>query len=210
MVVVYGASGHAKEITFFLRQMQVGIDFVVDRNPLPDSKLFDVDIIDEDCFLQRFSTTEGIHFYVAIGDMQLRKKVVTRIRDVFPRSLFPNLCASALIPDKEQALIQMGEGNVFFPGTSFTTHINIGNHNHFNQGASVSHDVVIGDFNTFSPGVRIAGSVRVGSDTFWGVNALAIHNVIIPDQCIIGAGAVVVTSIVEPGTYVGVPAKKIK
>ncbi|MGC4057577.1 MAG: acetyltransferase [Chitinophagaceae bacterium] len=210
MVVVYGASGHAKEISFFLRKQQVKVDFVVDRNPPSGSKLFDIEVIDEALFAERFSKTSAIHFYVAIGDMQLRRKIVQGIRQIFSDSVFPNLVASEGIPDFDEALSFMGEGNIFFPGTRLTTHIRLGSHNHFNQGVSVSHDVVIEDYNTFSPGARIAGTCSIGSGTFWGVNAVAIDKVSVADHCVIGAGAVITRTITEPGTYAGVPARKIK
>ena len=43
-----------------------------------------------------------------------------------------------------------------------------------------------------------------------GTGAQILQGLTICDDTIIGAGAVVTKDILEPGTYVGIPAKKIK
>ena len=50
----------------------------------------------------------------------------------------------------------------------------------------------------------------IGNNVFIGTNAVIREGVKIVDNCIIGAGAVVLKDIIESGTYVGLPAKKIK
>jgi UDP-3-O-[3-hydroxymyristoyl] glucosamine N-acyltransferase len=74
----------------------------------------------------------------------------------------------------------------------------------------VGHDSIIGDFVTVSPGCHISGNVKIGDRVFIGTGAVILEKVSICDDVIIGAGAVVAKSITEPGTYVGVPVKKIK
>ena len=56
----------------------------------------------------------------------------------------------------------------------------------------------------------MAGTVTVGENTWIGIGAAVSNNIDIASDCIIGAGAVVVKNISEPGTYIGIPAKKIK
>lgn len=53
------------------------------------------------------------------------------------------------------------------------------------------------------------GSVVIGKYCFVGAGVVIIPGIKICDEVIIGAGAVVVKDITEPGTYAGVPAKKI-
>ena len=43
-----------------------------------------------------------------------------------------------------------------------------------------------------------------------GTGATLVNNIRICDECLIGAGAVVIKNIDKNGTYVGVPARKIK
>lgn len=52
---------------------------------------------------------------------------------------------------------------------------------------------------------------RIGRNVDIGVGAMVIGDVTIADDCVIGAGAVVTKSFLEPGTVIaGVPAKAIK
>jgi serine acetyltransferase len=57
--------------------------------------------------------------------------------------------------------------------------------------------------------VNISGNVTMGSGVFVGTGAVVLERLSICDNAIIGAGAVVTKSILEPGVYVGVPAKKL-
>ncbi|MBE6578286.1 MAG: hypothetical protein E7651_00590 [Ruminococcaceae bacterium] len=52
-----------------------------------------------------------------------------------------------------------------------------------------------------------SGTVSIGENTWIGAGATVVNNVDICPDCLIGAGAVVVKTIREPGKYIGVPAR---
>lgn len=79
-----------------------------------------------------------------------------------------------------------------------------------NTGAIIEHDTVIEDFCHISTGAIVNGGAFVGDGCMVGSGAVIKHGVRICRNTVIGAGAIVVKDISEPGTYVGVPAKKIK
>lgn len=57
----------------------------------------------------------------------------------------------------------------------------------------------------------IIHGAKVGNNVLVGMGAVLMDNVVVPDNTIIAAGAVVLSnSILEPGIYAGVPAKKVK
>ncbi len=57
----------------------------------------------------------------------------------------------------------------------------------------------------------IIHGAKVGNRVLVGMGAILMDNSIIPDDTIIAAGAVVLSnSVLEPGIYAGVPAKKVK
>ena len=72
------------------------------------------------------------------------------------------------------------------------------------------HDCIIKDYVHVSVGAHLAGNVHVGSKTWIGAGAIVNNNITITQECMIGSGSVVIKDIKEKGTYVGVPAKKIK
>ena len=101
-------------------------------------------------------------------------------------------------------------GTFYCPGSQITVDIEIGRHVLVNLNATIGHDAVIGDYCTINPGANISGNVTIGEGCFIGTGATIIEKVTIAPWTVIGAGAVVVEDITEPGTYVGVPAKRIK
>ena len=54
------------------------------------------------------------------------------------------------------------------------------------------------------------GDVHIGDECYFGVRATVTNEITIVPRCKIGACACVIKNIDEPGTYVGVPAKKVK
>lgn len=86
----------------------------------------------------------------------------------------------------------------------------IGKHCIINTGAIIEHDNTIENYVHISPNATLCGTVKVGECTHVGAGAIIKNNTNIIDNCIIGAGATVVNDINKKGTYVGVPAKKIK
>ncbi|MEG0519156.1 MAG: gamma carbonic anhydrase family protein [Bacteroidales bacterium] len=57
----------------------------------------------------------------------------------------------------------------------------------------------------------IIHGAKVGNNVLVGMGAVLMDHVVVPDNTIIAAGAVVLSNaILEPGIYAGVPAKKVK
>jgi sugar O-acyltransferase (sialic acid O-acetyltransferase NeuD family) len=77
-----------------------------------------------------------------------------------------------------------------------------------NTGATVDHDCVIGAAAHIAPGVSLCGNVSVGERTLVGVGSCARPGVTIGKDIVIGAGSVVIRDLIEPGTYVGNPARR--
>lgn len=144
-------------------------------------------------------------FFVAIGSAQVRQRIQGQLLRAGKRvaTLIHPFSAIA-----ENATIGIGSlaaaGAVVNPGAV------IGSGCIINTCASVDHDCVIADFVHVAVGAHVAGTVSIGERTWVGAGAVVSNNLAICGDCTIGAGAVVVKSIAESGTYVGVPAEKMK
>jgi acetyltransferase-like isoleucine patch superfamily enzyme len=66
--------------------------------------------------------------------------------------------------------------------------------------------VIAGDARSRSGGMRTV----IASDVWIGANVTILPRLAIYRGVIVGAGAVVTKSIMEPGTYVGAPARRVK
>ncbi|NMA64614.1 MAG: acetyltransferase, partial [Clostridiaceae bacterium] len=103
-----------------------------------------------------------------------------------------------------------GSGTVVMAGVVINSSTRIGKGCIINTGATIDHDNVIEDYVHISPGVNTAGTVRVGCGTWLGIGSVVSNNITVTNNCRVGAGAVVVKDITETGTYVGVPARRIR
>jgi sugar O-acyltransferase (sialic acid O-acetyltransferase NeuD family) len=78
-----------------------------------------------------------------------------------------------------------------------------------NSNAQIDHECRIGHGTHVAPGAVILGRVNIGENVFVGANSTILPDLSIASESVIGAGAVVTTDIIEAGTYVGVPAKRL-
>ena len=142
-------------------------------------------------------------FFVAIGSGIVRKKIFDELSKngaTIINLIHPNATIASGA--------KLGRGVLVAAGALVGVDATVGDGAIVNTMASVDHDCVLGNFSHVSAGVHMAGAKKIADFTFVGVGATVIQNVC--SNCIIGAGAVVVKDIREPGTYVGVPAKKIR
>ncbi|WP_323740883.1 NeuD/PglB/VioB family sugar acetyltransferase [Caenimonas koreensis] len=93
---------------------------------------------------------------------------------------------------------------VVAPGASLGTSVIV------NHGVVVDHDVVVGEFSHIAPRAALGGGVSIGKRVLVGAGASVLPGIRIADDVTIGAGAVVVDHIDEPGTYAGVPARRLQ
>lgn len=96
------------------------------------------------------------------------------------------------------------------PGVIINSGTSIGKGVICNTACTIDHDCKIGDFNHISVGSHLCGTVFTGEHDWVGAGVTVSNNINICAECVIGAGAVVIKNVFESGTYVGVPARKIK
>lgn len=106
--------------------------------------------------------------------------------------------------------VEIGKATVVFDGTVINSGTTIGECVIVNTHSTVDHDCSIGSYVHIAPGATLSGQVKLGDEVFLGTGVTVIHGVSICSHCVIGAGAVVIGDCVVPGTYVGVPARRIK
>lgn len=207
MNVIFGASGHAKEIFGMVQALQLPtISYFVDKDPECRSLLGIRVICEQEFFeMERASVTS---IYMGIGSGKIRQRIYQKLISIgFEDRQFPSLVHPSVITYSDST-VQLGIGVVIGAGCIMTTEINIGNFVHININSTVSHECSINSFSTISPGCSISGNVNIGKNVFLGAQSVLVDNVSIAENVVIGAGAVVVKNIDKPGTYVGVPARK--
>lgn len=202
-LLIIGASGHGKVVADVALKMNKWkyIAFL-DQDETIKSSL-DIDVIDRS--ENAFKYIKDYDIFVAIGNNATREKVLEELISL--GASVPVLTHPSAILGK---LVEVGIGTVIMAGAVINCCTKIGKGCIINTGATIDHDNIIGDYVHISPGAHLAGTVSVGKGTWIGIGSAVINNISITGNCLIGAGAVVTRDIMEPDTYVGVPARKIK
>jgi sugar O-acyltransferase (sialic acid O-acetyltransferase NeuD family) len=202
-LLIIGASGHGKVVADIALKMKKWrtIAFLDDNEDLKES--LGLQVIGKSADIIKYVDDSDV--FVAIGNNATREKVMTQLESAgaaIPVLVHPNAVTG------EQ--VELGAGTVVMAGAVINSCTRIGKGCIINTGATIDHDNLIEDYVHISPGVNTAGTVTVGSKAWLGIGSKISNNVNITSGCIVGAGAVVVKDITEPGTYVGVPARRIK
>lgn len=201
-LIIIGASGHGKVVA----------DIALKMNQYDEISFLDDNKAGEKCM--QFSVVGKVKdvynyisdsdIFVAIGNSSVRKNIMEDLKAKnaeIPILVHP----SAIIG----AGVVIAKGTVVMPGAIINPDSIIGEGCIINTSASVDHDCNIGDYVHISVDAHLAGTVNVLEHTWIGIGATVKNNVSIGSNIMIGAGAVVVKDLVESGTYIGVPAKKM-
>ncbi len=100
-------------------------------------------------------------------------------------------------------------GSVILPFATVNTCATIGKACIINTAAIVEHDCKLKDGVHISPNATLGGTVSVGRNSWVCLGASIKNAISIGENCIIGAGAVVIRDIPDNQTVVGVPTHTI-
>lgn len=200
-VVIIGASGHGKVIADIIQKSGDIIKGFLDDNEQLSSTFIGFPILGQ---VSDYPKHKKCKFVIAIGDAHIREKIVNQLSDV---SWYTAIHPTAVISEMGTSI---EKGTVIMANATIGPYTQIGKHCIINTGAIVEHDNHINDYTHISVGAKVAGTVTIGKSSWIGIGTSINNNITICSNCMIGAGAIVVDNIDQPGTYVGVPARKIK
>ena len=190
-LALFGYGGHAREAAC---QIEQEVTFFVDDK-------YSNDIAKP---ISEFNPEEYM-MIVAVADSKDRADIVAKLPK--ETKYFTFIHPSAHIMDDN---IQVGVGSFIGANSILTTNIKLGNHALLNRGNHIGHDSVAGDFFSMMPNAVVGGNVTLGDNVYLGSCSNVREKINITSDVLIGMNAAVVKDITKNGTYVGVPAKKIK
>ena len=209
-IVIVGAGGFGREVEWLIKRInQVNptyemIGFVDDGKAIGEKIGHSKVIYTTD---ELSKVNEELCVTIAIGNAKVRKMIAEKL-SANPNLEFSNLIDPSVIYDEEETTL--GKGNIICAGTIMTVNIAIGNFNIINLDCTIGHDDTMKDYITIYPSVNVSGNVVLNDCVEVGTGTQIIQGLTVVENTIIGASAAVVKSIKESGTYVGIPAKKIK
>tara|TARA_R110000868_G_scaffold347863_4_gene608810 strand:+ start:1522 stop:2148 length:627 start_codon:yes stop_codon:yes gene_type:complete len=196
-IYLYGASGHCKVVIDILRANQEKITAIIDDNP-KTKELLAVPVIHS----AEFVADSIQKLIVSIGDNEIRKKIVTKIKGSFYTAIHPKAIVSSFS--------KVREGSMVMAGAIINVDVVVGKHCIVNTGAIIEHDCVIENYVHLSPNATLSGNVLVKEGAHIGAGACVIQGVTIGKWATIGAGAVIIRDVPDYAVVVGNPGRVIK
>jgi sugar O-acyltransferase (sialic acid O-acetyltransferase NeuD family) len=147
---------------------------------------------------------EQYEVIVALGDPKARFEMVQKLPK--ETQYFTFIHPSAQILSKD---INIGKGSFIGTNCVLTTNIQLGSYSILNRNVNIGHDCIIGSYFSAMAGSVVSGNVTIGEYFYMGNNSSIREKIIIGDNIKIGMNAAVVKNITQPGTYIGVPVKRL-
>lgn len=208
-LIIVGAGDFGREVSWVVERLNAQaptwdlLGFVDDAPDVQGAIIDGYPVLGPVSMLE--SVAEETWVVCSIGTGKTRKKVIERVLQ--NQSLRPaTLIDPAAIVGRNT---RVGEGCVVCAGTVLAISSRLEPHTIINLNCTIGHDTVLEPFCTVHPGTNLSGKVHVGQCTDIGTGTKIIQGLTVCPGCTLGAGAVVVRDITEPGTYVGIPAKKL-
>jgi sugar O-acyltransferase (sialic acid O-acetyltransferase NeuD family) len=129
----------------------------------------------------------------------LAEALIVRFGLIFARLVHPSAYVSPLATLGPGVFI--GANSVIGPGARLAEHVFV------NRGVTIGHDTQIGPFSRIQPGSNVGGLSRYGRGVTIGIGATTVERLVVGDNAVIGAGAVVLGDVAADTVVVGVPAR---
>lgn len=208
-LVIVGAGDFGREVTWLVERINAQnptwelLGFVDDNAALKGQTVDSYPVLGSVAWLE--TVTEEMYVVCSIGTGRIRKQVMEQVLKN-PHLHSATLVDPAAIIGRD---VRVEPGCVVCAGTVLTVSIYMKAHTILNLNCTIGHDTVLGSYCTVHPGSNLSGKVRVGACTDIGTGTKIIQGLTVCSGCTLGAGAVVVRDITEPGVYAGVPARRI-
>lgn len=201
-IIIIGAGGFAREVYWHLLGEYTDFVFVDDITPTHSiqfgSKSYPV--VKDWNFLPYVSSK----FIIGIGNPKAKKIMVEKALQAGLQPAPTFIHPRALVQDAD-----LGVGGIVTPGCVVTTNVKIGDYVILNLNSTVGHDAILESYVTVNPGCSISGNTFIGEGATLGTGTVTREKATICAGVTTGAQSAVVSDLIEPCVYVGIPAKPL-
>lgn len=206
--VIIGAGTYGEVYLTYLQEAGVDVVGFLDDNPKYANQIVrDIPVLGPISKLDTLMTSDGIEaIYCPLGDNKLRVKFLTKAKNLgykTPCFIHP----SAIISSH----VTIGDGVYILLGTTIMPHTIIEDYVMISMGVHLAHHCVLEEGVFLSTGCNFGASIHAHKYAYCGISSTimtGIHE--LGEDCLIGAGAVVIRDVPERAVMAGVPAKVLK
>ena len=206
--VIIGAGTYGAVYLAYLQEAGVEIIGFIDDNPdFEGKKVCDVPVIGKIADLASIRETCGVEaVYCPLGNNRLRVQILTKARELGYKT--PNYIHPSVVISPN---VTIGEGVYILLGTSIMPYTIIKDFVMISMNVALAHHSVLDEGVFLSTGCNFGASIHAKKYAYCGIGSIiltGLHD--LGENCLIGAGAVVITDVPEYAVMAGVPAKIIK
>lgn len=206
-MILIGAGGHARSCISCLEYNGIEILGLLDCAEMVGKSISGYSVLGTDeNIMDYIPTVDG--FLISVGQIEqsnIRSKIYLKV--ISAGGKMPVIITSDAFVDRN---VLIGNGSMVMHRAFINSGVQIGVNAIINSCALIEHDVFIGDHVHISTSAVINGGCCIGNGSFIGSGAILRNNISIGSNVIIGAGTIVVKDLIEPGTYAGNPARRIR
>ena len=206
--VILGAGNYGEMFLSFLREEGINIVGFLDDNPnLQNKEVCGVPVLGTMSMLKDLRNQYNVDsVYCPIGNNPVRVRLLTEARELgyeTPNYIHRLACVG---PD-----VKMGTGVYVIFGTNIMPHATLEDFVMLSMNVGVGHHSVLEKGVFLSSGCNFGGSIRAKQYAYCGMGTTIMSGVHeLGEDCLIGAGAVVIRDVPDKAVVAGVPAKILR
>ena len=206
--IIIGAGTYGEVYLAYLQEAGVDIVGFLDDDPkFANQSVRGIPVLGPISKMETLRTTDGIEaVYCPLGNNKLRVKFLTRAKELGYKT--PNYIHPSVIVSPN---VSIGEGVYILLGTTIMPHTVIKDYVMISMGVHLAHHCVLEEGVFLSTGCNFGASIHANRYAYCGISSTimtGMHE--LGEDCLIGAGAVVIHDVPDGAVMAGVPAKLLK
>lgn len=207
-LLIVGAGAQARYVIETARRNQrfdvIGLIDTFENRDYWGREIDGIQVLGGAAVLDQITPAADLAVVLAVADVQKKQGLAAALARRGHRFMSIVHSTAVLATD-----VEVGVGTIVNSAVVIERGTRIGSHVIIHAGCVIEHDNVVEDYANIAPAVVTAGRVRIelGATVFTG--ARIIPDVVIGKYAVVGAGAVVLKSVAQGSTVVGVPAREI-
>jgi len=184
------------------------VAFAVEAAHRRRESLFDLPVVDFEDLAVRYPPSEfAVHVALSSTHLNRPRRRLFRLTKALGYRLPSYVSPQAYLGRH----VEIGENVFVFEHNVLQYHARVGDNVVLWSGNHLGHRAVIGSHCFVTSHCVVSGFTEIGEASYLGVNCALANNITIAPDSVIGMGAVVTKSLVEPGrVWVGNPARALE
>ena len=206
--VIIGAGTYGEVYLAYLQEAGVDVvGFLDDSDSMQGTTVRGVPVLGKVDLLGTLAGTHGVRaVYCPLGNNRLRVQFLKKARELgyeTPNYIHPSVVLS---PN-----VKLGQGVYILLGTTIMPYAEIRDFVMISMSVHLAHHTVLNEGTFLSTGVNFGASMVAEKFAYVGISATIMTGVKnLGEDCLVGAGAVVIKDVPAHAVVAGVPAKVLK